>query len=178
MKCHLSSGSSRHNLSRLRMETLQHKQLSFTDRAEHVVKHIALTGAHKFAMWYRIKRLFSPFLHTAKRRCNSGTRTQADAEGKHYPEFTHSPAVPAGLRAAPWSLPMGFSIIHQCLHYSLYLLAPGKCSLSWVARGQYTTNTPACGHRKGFKSKVLPLRRHASRVVSAIAGLYTPQGKT
>lgn len=65
--------------------------------------------------------------------------------GKHYPEFTHSLAVPAGLQAAPWSLPMGFSIIHQCLHYSLYLLAPGKCCLSWVAQGQCATNTVDTG---------------------------------
>lgn len=34
---------------------------------------------------------------------------------------------------------------------------------------------PACGHRKGFKSKMLPPRRRASRVVSASVGEETPQ---
>lgn len=81
----------------------------------------------------------SSFSHRAKRA--TAVVDTLDAEGNHYPEFTHSLAIPAGLRAAPWSLPMGFSIIHQCLHYSLYLLAPGKGSLSWVAQGQYTTNS-------------------------------------
>lgn len=37
---------------------------------------------------------------------------------------------------------------------------------------------PACGHRKGFKSSVLPPRRHASRAVSAAVREETPKNTT
>lgn len=100
-----------------------------------------------------------------------------DAEGKHSSEFTHSLAVPAASQAAPWSSPMGFSIIHQCLHYSPYLLAWGKCSLSGDERSQYSTNTQLVDTGKVF-SPVLPPRRHASRVVSATVGAETPKNTT
>lgn len=99
-----------------------------------------------------------------------------DAEGKTLSWVHTLSCCPCWLQAVSWSLPMGFSIMHQCIHYSLYPLAPGKGSLSWGAHmGQRTATRLACGHRKGFKSKVLPLRRHASCVVSAIAESEIPE---
>lgn len=141
MKCHLSSGSSRHNLSRLHMETLQHN--SYLSQRPSMLSSILLWQEYINLACDITWNVFSLFFFFFCMRAREQQRVvdMPDAEGKHYSEFTHSLAIPAGLQAAPWSSPMGFSIIHQCLHYSLYLLAPGKCSLSQDVRSQYSTNT-------------------------------------
>lgn len=112
--------------------------------------------------------LFSFFVHRAK-RAKAAVDWRKTLSWVHTLFLLSLPACKQLLDPHPWV----FSIIHQCLHYSLYLLAPGKCSLSWVAQGQYTTNTVDTGSVLSPKC-CLWGDMHLC-VVSAIVGMEIPR---